>query len=114
MLKYSLDNIVLAILAASFVANYSSCRGEEINSENADLKLVKDRFSFVLFYAPWQRDCQKHKKLIESLSAVYKERGDLFFATADIYNDLKLAAKYRIEDYCVLKYFVKGSNVAER
>ena len=114
MSQYSFKALVLTILILSLVTNFVSCNGEEINSKNADEKLKKDRFSLVLFYAPWQRECREHKKLIEKLRVLYGERDDLFFATADIYNDLKLASKYRIEDYCVLKYFVKGSNVAER
>ena len=38
---------------------------------------------------------------------------DLFIGKADVYHDLKLATKFMVEDYCVLKYFVKGSHVAE-
>ena len=92
-----------------------STQDTTITSSNVDQVLKKEHFSLVLFYAPWQKECKDKIELIKDLQKKYKDHEDvLYFGMADIYNDLKLSAKFRIEDYCVLKYFVRGSNVPER
>jgi len=84
-----------------------------VTSQNVDEVLLKDKFSLVLFYAPWQKDCKPVIEMIDNLRTKFQSRADIFIGKADIYNDLKLATKFMIEDYFVLKYFVKGSQVAE-
>ena len=49
----------------------------------------------------------------DTTSTTTMTANDVFIGKADVYNDLKLATRFMVEDYCVLKYFVKGSNVAE-
>lgn len=90
-----------------------------VNSENVNDHLSgsggeNNKFSLVLFYAPWQKECERNVELMESLAINFRNRSDVFIGIADIYNDRKLASKFHIEDYCLVKYFVKGSSVAER
>ena len=93
---------------------FSTCWSEELTSDNVDNLLKKDKFSVVLFYSPWQHECQEKIKIIDRVKVYFKDQNDIFVEKSDIYNDLKLASRFQIEDYCVLKYFVKGSDVPER
>ena len=106
-----MDLIELFLIILPFVI----CTDEGIvTSQNVDEVLMKDKFSLVLFYAPWQKDCKPVIEVMENLRTKFQSKSDVFIGKADIYNDLKLATKFMIEDYCVLKYFIKGSQVAER
>eukprot|EP00795_Rhopilema_esculentum_P016709 gene16709-8159_t len=50
---------------------------------------------------------------MERVAEHFEENKDIVIAKGNIYNDGKLASKFGIEDYCKIKYFVKGSKVAE-
>ncbi|XP_002160266.3 uncharacterized protein LOC100199495 isoform X1 [Hydra vulgaris] len=85
----------------------------EINEENIQDHLKKEKFSLVLFFAPWLKSCEKVVGVISEVEVYFRNRDDIFIGKIDTYKSLKLASHFRIDDYCSLKYFVKGSKVAE-
>eukprot|EP00112_Aurelia_sp_Birch-Aquarium-sp1_P002244 Seg1244.1 transcript_id=Seg1244.1/GoldUCD/mRNA.D3Y31 product="Protein disulfide isomerase-like 2-2" protein_id=Seg1244.1/GoldUCD/D3Y31 len=88
-------------------------RASVVSSENFEENVSVDKFGLVLFFAAWQDSCADSHKVMERLAERFQEREDVVIAKANIYNDMKLASKYDVEDYCKIKYFVKGSRVAE-
>ena len=75
-------------------------KGKNINQEKEDLVEGEDGFD-------------NSNTAITNDGNNKKFMNNLFIGKADVYHDLKLATKFMVEDYCVLKYFVKGSHVAE-
>ena len=85
-----------------------------VSSDNFDRVVKTNKFALVLYYAPWKETCEPLLKLMDQLAEQYKRRSDIVIAKADVYNDGKLASRFQIEDYCELRYFIRGSDVAER
>lgn len=103
---------------SNYLSSTKEYDGDEvvnITSQNVNEHLSGTQFSMVLFYAPWQKECKETVRLMSLIaSKYYKNKNEVLIGKADIYNDRKLASKFHIEDYCLIKYFVKGSKVAER
>ena len=86
----------------------------EINNENIEEHLNRKNFSFILFFAPWLKSCDKVVNVISEVKSHFEGRDDVFIGKIDLYRNLKLGSRFRIEEYCSLKFFVKGSEVPER
>ena len=84
-----------------------------VSSVNFEKKIPIEKFSLVLFFAPWQESCERSHEVLEAIAQHYKDNDEIVFAKGNIYNDGKLASKFDVEDYCKIKFFVKGSRVAE-
>ena len=84
-----------------------------VTSLNFDQKIPIDKLAVVLFFAPWQDSCESSHDLLDKIAEYFKENEDIVIAKGNIYNDGKLASRFDVEDYCKIKYFVKGSRVAE-
>ena len=87
---------------------------EEVNFQNVGTIIETQKFSLVLFFAKWDEACSNKVSIFRQLQYEFHYRTDLYIGLIDIYTYPKIARKYRVEDYCVIKYFVKGSNVPER
>ena len=107
---------VLILRALNFCLSFEKAgdiRAAVVSSENFERTVSVNKFGLVLFFAPWQDSCADSHQVMEKLAEYFQDR-DVVIAKANIYNDMKLASKYDVEDYCKIKYFVKGSRVAER
>ena len=87
---------------------------EEVTFGNVENIIETQKFSLVLFFAKWDEVCSSKVSIFRQLQYEFHYRTDLYIGLIDIYTHPKIAGKYRVEDYCVIKYFVKGSNVPER
>lgn len=87
---------------------------EEVTFGNVENIIETQKFSLVLFFAKWDEGCSSKVSIFRQLQYEFHYRTDLYIGLIDIYTYPKIARKYRVEDYCVIKYFVKGSNVPER
>ena len=108
---------ILILGALNFCWSFEKARDTRalvVSSENFEQNVSMDKFGLVLFFAPWQDSCAGSHQVMERLAEHFQDREDVVIAKANIYNDMKLASKYDVEDYCKIKYFVKGSSVAER
>ena len=85
-----------------------------LTSQNFDESIPVDKFALVLFFAPWQESCDESHRVLDRISKHFSADDKMIVAKANIYADGKLASRFDIEDYCKIKYFVKGSKVAER
>lgn len=86
----------------------------ELTANNVDKFLKTEKFSLVIFYAPWQSECQDVIKTFQNVEEYFEDVSDVFIGQVNVYRDLKLASRYHVEDYCLVKYFIKGSDVPER
>ena len=84
-----------------------------VTSSNFDQKIPSDKLALVLFFAPWQESCDSSHDLLDKIAEHFKDNEEIVIAKGNIYNDGKLASRFDVEDYCKIKYFVKGSRVAE-
>ncbi len=85
-----------------------------VSTSNFDEYVTTEKFALVLFFAPWQKSCDKSQEAIDKIAEFFHEDKSIVVAKANIYIDGKLASRFDIEDYCKIKYFVRGSKVAER
>lgn len=85
----------------------------ELTANNVDKFLKTEKFSLVIFYAPWQSECQDVIKTFQNVEEYFEDVSDVFIGQVNVYRDLKLASRYHVEDYCLVKYFIKGSDVPE-
>ena len=84
-----------------------------VTSSNFDQKIPLDKLALILFFAPWQESCEKSHDLLDEIEQHFKDNDEVVIAKGNIYSDGKLASRFDVEDYCKIKYFVKGSRVAE-
>lgn len=84
-----------------------------VSSSNFDQKIPLEKFALVLFFAPWQESCEKSHDVLDKIAEYYKDNQEIALAKGNIYNDGRLASRFDVEDYCKIKFFVKGSRVAE-
>ena len=84
-----------------------------VKSSNFDQKIPSDKFALILFFAPWQESCDTSHDVLEEIAQQYRDNEEVVVAKGNIYEDGKLASRFDVEDYCKIKYFVKGSRVAE-
>ena len=84
----------------------------ELTPDNIDHHMTDNRFRFVLFYSPWQQECNDKIKMVEEVARMIK--GDHMIGKVDVYARKKLAYRYHVESFCEFRYFLKGSMVSER
>lgn len=114
-----LMKLKLVICLLGLLKNSSSLRKasdslvKSVSSSSFEQNVPLEKFAMILFFAPWQDSCDYTHDVFEKIARYYADNSDVIIARGNIYNDGKLASRFDVDDYCTIKYFVKGSRVAE-
>ena len=114
LLFFSKTILFLVLTHLKSIFCFIDADSEEVNFGNVEKVIETQKFSLILFFAKWDETCSNKVSIFRQLQYEFHYRRDLYIGLIDIYTHPKIARKYRVEDYCVIKYFVKGSNVPER